>query len=646
MIIFLFSSIIGEDQDIDNFFIDTNQTFPGNSPTLSLFGNTWKSISIEPFSLDSGTTLQVFAKVDSLSEIQAIGFSNGTNHIRYALFGSEVLNIENWIPVYQGVNPIGEWASYRLPIGDDWLAWYDSLSILNEIQFINDHDNAESEPGNINFSMVRDITPDLPIPPKVSIHYEQIETRNEQESQIVSISFSSTVQDTDSYSFSYFWEFGDGASSQLPNPIHDYAIEDDHNYSVLLVVEDETGQRGWSSEIIEIDQGNTSFPITMNFVGDIMMGRRFEDSDGIISTQGVEALFEPTINLLGNAADITVANLEIPLTNQGVPHPTKGIVFRSAPENVSGLIYAGIDVVSLANNHILDYMETGMIQTMNILNEAGILHSGAGLNSYEAYIPAFKSVKGQTIAFLSSSDRTGQYNNYQPFLHAGENKSGFAYMTPYYIKQQIQSVRDVSDIVVVEMHAGSEYSLSPGSDYDYIDFPERFENLKTNPASQTGFTTNPKTGREVDDYSWRLDRPQMWDRAIRHFAIDEGADIVIVHHPHIIQGVEVYNSKLIAHSLGNFIFDLNYPETYPSMILNVNVNQNGLENFTIIPLYIDDYLTKPANGELGNYILDYIALKSKELNTYLHVDTDNQIATVLLDSNNLVENILVIIFIF
>ena len=74
----------------------------------------------------------------------------------------------------------------------------------------------------------------------------------------------------------------------------------------------------------------------------------------------------------------------------------------------------------------------------------------------------------------------------------------------YYIKQQIQSVKDFSDIVVVEMHAGSEYSLSPGSDYDYIDFPERFENLKTNPASQTGFTINPKTGAEVDDYSWRF----------------------------------------------------------------------------------------------------------------------------------------------
>ena len=628
-----FQSILGEDQDINNFFIDTNHTIPGNSPTLSIFGNTWKSILIEPFAIDSGTVLQVFAKIDSSSEIQAIGFSNGINNIRYALYGSETLNIEQWIPVYQGVNPIGEWSSYRLPLGNDWLAWYDSLSILSEIHFINDHDDLNTAPGNINFSMVRDITPDLPIAPEVSINYEQINTRNEQDIQLVTISFSCTIQDTDSYSFSYLWEFGDGHSSHLSNPTHDYVIEDDHNYTVLLVVEDESGQRGWSSVSIEIDQGNTTFPITLNFVGDIMMGRRFENEDGIITNQGVETLFEPTIDILGNAADLTIANLEIPLTNQGNPHPTKGVVFRCAPENINGLLYGGIDVVSLANNHILDYMEPGMIQTINILNEAGIVHSGAGLNSYEAYLPAFKSLKGQTIAFLSSSDRTGQYNNYQPYLHASENKSGFAYMTPYYIKQQIESVKNIADLIIVEMHAGSEYSSAPGSDYDFFEIPERFENLKINPASQFGILPNPKFGTEVDDYSWRLDRPQMWDRAIRQFAIDEGADLVIVHHPHVIQGVEVYNNKLIAHSLGNFIFDLNYPETYPSMILNANANQSGLVNFTITPLYIDDYLTKPAKGELGNYILDYIAMKSKELDTYVHVNTDNQFATVIMDTN-------------
>ena len=64
-----------------------------------------------------------------------------------------------------------------------------------------------------------------------------------------------------------------------------------------------------------------------------MMGRRFENENGIITNQGVDALFQQ-LNLLGEAADVTVANLEVPLTDQGYPHPTKGIVFRSAPENV------------------------------------------------------------------------------------------------------------------------------------------------------------------------------------------------------------------------------------------------------------------------------------------------------------------------
>ncbi|SVB26357.1 uncharacterized protein METZ01_LOCUS179211, partial [marine metagenome] len=472
--------------------------------------------------------------------------------------------------------------------------------------------------------------------PVVSIDYSIGNIRNENHQELVSVSFSSSIQDTDSYSFSYYWEFGDGGSSTEPDPSHDYLVEDDHDYTAILTVEDETGQQGWATTAIQVDQGSSSFPLTVNFVGDIMMGRSYEDDDGIITTQGVQALYQPTYEILGLLADVTVANLEIPLSNQGFPHPTKGIVFRCAPENVAGLIYGGIDVVSLANNHILDYMEPAMIQTQNILDEAGILHSGAGMNSYEAYLPAFKSVKGQTIAFLASSDRTGQYNNYQPYLNAGENKPGFAYMTPYYLKQQIQSVEDLADLVVVEMHAGSEYSYSPGAHYDSYSPPDGFETLRTNPASEIGFTAVPKYGLEAEDYSWRLDRPQMWDRAIRQFAVDEGADAVIVHHPHIIQGVEIYNGKMIAHSLGNFIFDLNYAETYTSMILNAEADESGFIGYTIAPLYIDDYLTLPATGELGNYILDYIAMRSRELDTYVHVNQETHRAQVIMDSTTII----------
>ena len=629
-------SIAGEDINPDSYAIDSINTIPGNSYTLSLFGNSWKAIQIDPFTPDSLTTLQIFTKTDSVSEIQAIGFANENNFIRYAFSGSNTLDIEQWIPVYQGSNDLGNWNSYRLPLGDDWLAWHDSLSHINQIQFINEHEDINSSPGSIHFSMIRDITADLPISPIASIQHETLSIENDGQNRRIIVLFSSTIQDTDSYSFTYHWEFGDGQTSNLQNPEHEYLVEDDHEYTVVLEVEDETGQHGWASTTINLNQGSSSLPLTMNFVGDIMMGRRFEDSDGIITTQGVQSLFEPTRELLGMAADLSIANLEIPLSDQGYPHPTKGIVFRCAPENVSGLIHGGIDVVSLANNHILDYMEPAMIQTHNILNEAGIAHSGSGMNSYEAYLPTIKSIKGQVIAFLASSDRTGQYNNYQPYLNAGENKSGFAYMTPYYIRQQINSVDSFADLIVIEMHAGSEYSHAPGSDYDSISRLADFRNMKTNPASSIGFQMTTDQETEIDDYSWRLDRPKLWDRAIRHFAIDEGADLVVVHHPHIIQGLEIYNGKLIAHSLGNFIFDLNYPETYPSMILNSKSDESRFTEFMINPVYIDDYLTVPATGELGNQILNHIANLSKDLDTYVHVDKDHNKAYVVMDTSSMV----------
>ena len=621
-----------QDDAENNYGIDTTVLMPGNSPTLYLYGNNWKSINIDSLAIDSNTVLQVFCKIDSISEIQGIGFSDGIKSIKYALSGTESLDIEDWITVYQGQNTTGGWFAYNFPIGNDWIAWYDSLSNINQVYFINDNDDTTNQKGNIYFSMIRDITSDLNIAPTIEIEYTINNASRMHQRQIASISFNSMVNDTDSYTFNYHWDFGDGNYSTSPDPEHEYSMLYNYNYTVILMVEDETGKRSYASIDLDLNEENPSTPLTMNFVGDIMLGRRYESNDGIIVNQGVEAIFQPTLNILGFAADLTIANLEIVLTDHDETHPTKSIVFKSDPQNVYGLTYGGIDIVSLANNHIMDFNQDGMIQTQSILNEHGILHSGSGLNSYEAYLPAIKTLKGNTIAFLSSSDRTGQYNNYQPYLNAGENKPGFAYLTPYYLKEQIESVKNIADFTIIEMHAGSEYSLSPGSDYDSYEPPDGFESLRINPASEDGFIVEPFLEPEDEDYSWRLDRPQMWDRALRHFAIDQGADAVIVHHPHIIQGVEVYNRKLIAHSLGNFIFDLNYPETFPSMILNSKVYQDSILTYSITPVYIDNYIPRPATGELGTYILKYIANKSKELDTYVSINRDINRAFIILDT--------------
>ena len=184
------------------------------------------------------------------------------------------------------------------------------------------------------------------------------------------------------------------------------------------------------------------------------------------------------------------------------------MVYRGV-QNISGLVYAGIDKVTTANNHTLDYGLEAMQQMQGLLDQNGIIHNGAGANSYQAYTPAFTNRSGLNIAWLASCDRTGQYNNAQPFLQAGYNKPGFAYMTPYYMIQQLAAVEGIADLKIMELHGGSEYSLAPGAGYD---------------------KNNPFLGDDQDeDYSHRTDVPHMWDLEIRRHAIDSGAprDVII-----------------------------------------------------------------------------------------------------------------------
>ncbi len=609
-----------EDLEPDAWELDSiNTASPESQYSLKLYGNTWKIEDISPVTVNPGDVWQVSSYVEDMGEIHSFGVMDNENVMRYSLDGTQELNIEEWVTVNQGAFPYQEWNNFMLPVADDWFAWYDYYPVITSIVFINDNDAGS---GVVYFDDIINITEDLPVPPEVEISYiiGQI-YRRQNGDRSVDVQFFSEVTDPDSEEHLYFWNFGDDSTSTVQDPFHTFLVEDDHDYTVLLQVVDDTDLWGQDVCQIEVDEGATSFPITMNFAGDIMMARGYEQY--IIPNLGVEAIFEPTLPILGDAADITVANLECPLTTHTIHHPTKAIYFKGSPENAAGLTYAGIDIVTLANNHIIDYMLEGMQETQAVLDSFGVLYSGAGANSYEAYLPLYYSKSGVNIAFLASCDRTGQYNNCQPYLNAGYNKPGFAYMTPYYVMQQIQAVEDYADVIVVEAHSGSEYSTAPGANYDFIDIFAGWDE---------------KDFAEDEDYTPRIDIPHMWDIEIRHHFIDSGADIVICHHPHVIQGLEIYNGKLIVHSLGNFAFDLNYFETFPSMILNTKIDQDGFCEYSIKPVYIDDYIPRPAEGELGIHMLDYIAMKSKEQNTYLHVDRNEVSATVIIDTLTMLVN--------
>jgi len=598
------------DQDIQPTYwnLDNTTTYNGSQYSLKLYGNTWKRQIISPVVVDSGAVFQVAAMTSSGASIQGIGFSDGFHQIFYSFSGGATLDIEAWVPVYQGANSTGSWNLYQMPIADDWYAFFDYLPQINSIIYVNDLDGVT---GNKNFwiDSILDISSDLPVSPIVSISTNIITNRRVNSSREIGIQFDCQVIDPDSFSFSYLWDFGDGGTATTASAYHLFTVIDDHPYTVSLKVTDDSGKWGWESVQVGVDPGESSWPVRLNFIGDVMLARRYESAGGIIPTQGVNAIFTPTLPLLGQAADLTVANLEVVLSNTGTPHPTKSVKYRGSPNNVSGLVYAGIDVVSIANNHTLDYGLSALQQMQNNLRQNGIAFSGAGADSYEAYSPIIMSRNGLSFAFLASSDRTGQYNNAQPYLQAGYNKPGFAYMTPYYISQQIAAVEGIADLKILELHAGSEYSLSPGSNYDKSAVVDDID--------------------QDEDYSIRTDIPHMWDVAIRHYAVDAGADLVIVHHPHIIQALEMYNGKLIAHSLGNFAFDLDYPETMPSMILYADADRDGFFNYQVRPIYIDNYLPKQPTGQLALHILDYLAMRSREMNTVLMVDEENLIGTVL-----------------
>ncbi len=567
---------------------------------LNLFGNIGKRIIIEPYLIEDNTVFKFTVKSTGPSNLIAIGVSDSINSLRYSIYGNLEHNIEEFVTCYQESKEDNEWVDFLLPIADDWQAWYDYLPEITGLEFITI--TADS----IFFDSVQDLTDEINQAPQCSFTYRQMGTKIiDKHTREITYQFRGEVSDPEGDIINEFhWNFGDGIveTSEFSRVNHTYTVTDDHPYSVLFEVADSQGEIGRFVEHVDIEMGDSTLPVKLNFVGDVMFARR-------LTSTNIPEIFSEVDSVLGLSADITVANLETPLADTGTMHPTKSVAFRSSPTSVVALENGGVDLVSLANNHSWDYMTPALQQTMDVLDDSDILHCGAGINSIEAYKPAYVFQKGMILAFLGSCDRTGQYNNAKPYLNAGYDKAGFAYMTPYFLTEQIESVEGIADLNVVMMHGGSEYSYDPGSDYDkFID-------------------------RDADeDFNPRMDIPHMWDIEIRHHAIDSGADLVIVHHPHIVQGIEVYNGKVIAHSLGNFVFDLNYPECLPSMILNTEADMDGFKNFTVTPIYIDSYKPKVVYGELGTHLLRYISMKSRELNTIVHVNSETNRAEVILDS--------------
>ncbi len=616
------TSYADQDQDPEDWQLSTIDPFGGSGSSLRLYGNTWKAQNIAPVAVNDTTVWQVAISSHDLGEMQAFGVSDGQNQLFYTFFGRDLPSNNNWYTVYQGSYSSNQWHLYLLPIGRDWNTVFGYQPDLTQIIYVNDADSGSL--GVTFFDAIADVTEDQPRAPIARILYT-VENQRQISDKVyrLSIQFHGEVSDPDSDTHTWSWDFGDSTTSMDQHPSHEFLVHADHPYTVGLEVTDSTQMAAGDTCQIAVALGDPDGPLTVNFVGDIFTGRRYEAGGGLIDTYGIEALYTPTLEIFGQAADVNVANLEVPYTDRGTPHPTKSVVFRSEPQNISGIAYAGIDIVTLGNNHIIDYGEIGMLDTMDGLDQLNIRYSGAGSTDYMALLPTFWTEKGVRLGFLGLCNRTGRQWNFQPFLDAGYDKPGFAYLLPDNLARSINYTRPLSDIVIVQTHSGDEYQSAPPPDGFTLKSPS------SPPPIEAAVI-----GANDPDFTFRVE-PSPGERQLRRAAIDLGADILINHHPHVLQGFESYNGKLIAHSLGNFIFDLYYPETMPTLVLTLEVEKWGITGYRFTPAWINHFIPEPVSGNLRREIVDRLADYSRPMNAVVVPMADGNEARIHLSRADL-----------
>jgi poly-gamma-glutamate capsule biosynthesis protein CapA/YwtB (metallophosphatase superfamily) len=275
------------------------------------------------------------------------------------------------------------------------------------------------------------------------------------------------------------------------------------------------------------------------FLGDVVPGRSMELQ---IERYGTGYPWAGIGHLLRDA-DLAMANLECVLSTRGTALE-KLYVIRAHPGAVETLVEAGFDLVSLANNHTLDFGNDALDDTLSALRQANIAVVGAGRTLADARRAALFDLNGVRVAVLAYAGGYWQGSADMP------ESDLVAWSDPESVAQDVRVARGRADVVVVVLHAGKEYSRTP---------------------STTQVT-------------------------VAHAAIDAGAVLVVGHHPHVAQAIERYRGALIVYSLGNALFDIPLQSAMRGDLLRVLVTREGLVQAELWPFWID--------GEIQPRLLD------------------------------------------
>ena len=310
--------------------------------------------------------------------------------------------------------------------------------------------------------------------------------------------------------------------------------------------------------------------VVINAVGDIMLAGRWTPR---LRQLGYDHPFSAVSSELARG-DITLANLETPVARGGREFTDKKFRFRAEPEVIGALKRNRINMVTLANNHIMDFGPDALAETIRHLDASAIPHMGAGLNLAEARKPVITTVNGKRVAFLG-------YSLTQPIeFFAAKERPGTAPGYEKLITADISAAKQQADYVIVSIHWGTEGASA------------------------------------VQEYQ----------RKTAHQAIEAGADVIIGHHPHVLRGIERYRSGIIFYSLGNFTFASKSATADSSAIVRIRLDDRHREA-EILPLDIlhrrVGFQPQPLHGQRAAGVITHLNKLSEPLGTRIEARGDH-----------------------
>lgn len=308
-------------------------------------------------------------------------------------------------------------------------------------------------------------------------------------------------------------------------------------------------------------------PVVMAFGGDVCFHDEYANMHSLRSRGGkIESSLSADLLTEMKAADILMVNNEFSYSDRGTPLEGKAFAFRSRPENVSLLHEMGVDIVSLANNHVYDWGEDALFDTLDTLKNAEIPYVGAGRNLDEAAAPFYYEANGRTIAFVSATQV--ERNEHPDTKGATEVTAGtFRCFTQEEFDRLLQIIKEAdanADMTVVYIHWGTE---------------------------------------NTDELHWA----QEWQAPEMAKA---GADLIVGDHPHCLQGIDFIDGVPVFYSIGNFWFN---SKSLDTGLLKITLDENGDILCQFLPALQHDCRTDLASGAEKQRILDYLQCISPDV---------------------------------